>query len=303
MLLNRAPTLHRLSIQAFEPVLVDGEAIHLHPLVCAPFNADFDGDQMSAHVPLSTEAQTEARVLMLSINNLRSPASGKVLTVPSQDMVIGTYFLTTAKDGVVGEGRIFSSLSDALHAYECSVDEGRQADVSSHNPLDIQAKITVRVSADDANVEVGGRKYFRVMEDAGEAGGKRVEQHDYDVTEHPVRFVTTAGRIILNRHCLPANYPFINYKMSKGDISRLVNDCCDRYSTARIETILDAIKQTGFHYATVAGLSVSVWDAAIPKDKPELIDEAQNKVDRINGLYEKGRLSEIELRLDRKSVV
>ena len=113
VLLNRAPTLHRLSIQAFEPVLVDGEAIHLHPLVCAPFNADFDGDQMSAHVPLSTEAQTEARVLMLSINNLRSPASGKVLTVPSQDMVIGTYFLTTAKDGVVGEGRVFSSLADA----------------------------------------------------------------------------------------------------------------------------------------------------------------------------------------------
>ena len=294
VLLNRAPTLHRLSIQAFEPVLVDGEAIHLHPLVCAPFNADFDGDQMSAHVPLSTEAQTEARVLMLSINNLRSPASGKVLTVPSQDMVIGTYFLTTAKDGVVGEGRVFSSLADALHAYECSVDEGRQADVSSHNPLDIQAKISVRVSAKDANVEVGGRKYFRVMEDTGEAGGKRVEQHDYDVTERPVRFVTTAGRIILNRHCLPTNYPFINYKMSKGDISRLVNDCCDRYSTARIETILDAIKQTGFHYATVAGLSVSVWDAAIPKDKPELIDEAQNKVDRINGLYEKGRLSEIE---------
>ena len=294
VLLNRAPTLHRLSIQAFEPVLVDGEAIHLHPLVCAPFNADFDGDQMSAHVPLSTEAQTEARVLMLSINNLRSPASGKVLTVPSQDMVIGTYFLTTAKDGVVGEGRVFSSLADALHAYECSVDEGRQGDVSSHNPLDIQAKISVRVSAKDANVEVGGRKFFRVMEDTGEAGGKRVEQRDYDVTERPVRFVTTAGRIILNRHCLPTNYPFINYKMSKGDISRLVNDCCDRYSTARIETILDAIKQTGFHYATVAGLSVSVWDAAIPKDKPELIDEAQNKVDRINGLYEKGRLSEIE---------
>ena len=99
-----------------------------------------------------------------------------------------------------------------------------------------RAKISVRVSAKDANVEVGGRKFFRVMEDTGEAGGKRVEQRDYDVTERPVRFVTTAGRIILNRHCLPANYPFINYKMSKGDISRLVNDCCDRYSTARIET-------------------------------------------------------------------
>ncbi|MBQ1840277.1 MAG: DNA-directed RNA polymerase subunit beta', partial [Atopobiaceae bacterium] len=122
VLLNRAPTLHRLSIQAFEPVLVEGKAIHLHPLVCAPFNADFDGDQMSVHVPLSTEAQTEARVLMLSSNNLRSPASGKVLTVPSQDMVFGTYFLTTEKDDVEGQGRVFASFEDALNAYDCRND-------------------------------------------------------------------------------------------------------------------------------------------------------------------------------------
>ena len=142
VLLNRAPTLHRLSIQAFEPVLVEGKAIHLHPLVCAPFNADFDGDQMSVHVPLSTQAQTEARVLMLSSNNVRSPASGKVLTVPSQDMVFGVYFLTTEKPGVDGEGRIFSSFEDAIDAYE------------SRASLDIQA----RISCPSKHT---GCKYFR----------------------------------------------------------------------------------------------------------------------------------------------
>ncbi|WP_058270998.1 DNA-directed RNA polymerase subunit beta' [Olsenella massiliensis] len=283
VLLNRAPTLHRLSIQAFEPILVDGEAIHLHPLVCAPFNADFDGDQMSVHVPLSTEAQTEARVLMLSTNNLRSPASGKVLTIPSQDMIIGAYFLTTHKDGVPGEDRVFASFDDALHAYDCA--EGAGADDA--NALDIQAQIQVRVSARDANVELDGRKVFRVRN----VGGEVV---DIDVTDRPQRFTTTVGRIILNRRCLPEDYPFINYKMAKNDISKLVNDCCDRYSTAQIETILDAIKQTGFHYATIAGLSVSVWDAIIPEDKPELIDDSQGKVDQINHLYEEGELDELE---------
>ncbi len=275
VLLNRAPTLHRLSIQAFEPVLVNGEAIHLHPLVCAPFNADFDGDQMSVHVPLSTQAQTEARVLMLSSNNLRSPASGKVLTVPSQDMVFGVYFLTMEKDDAKGEGRVFADFDDALHAYDC------------RNDLDIQARIEVRVSEADANVLKDGRGYFRVMEGRGEAT-------DYDVTDHPVRIETTVGRVIFNRQCLPADYPYMNFKMVKSDISALVNDCCDRYSTTRIEEILDAIKHSGFHYATRAGLTISVWDAVIPDDKPQLLESAQDKVDQINENYENGLLSERE---------
>ncbi len=275
VLLNRAPTLHRLSIQAFEPVLVEGKAIHLHPLVCAPFNADFDGDQMSVHVPLSTEAQTEARVLMLSSNNLRSPASGKVLTVPSQDMVFGVYFLTTQKDGVEGEGRVFAGFDDAMNAYDC------------RDRVDIQARITVRVSSGDANVVEGDRRVFRVMVGRGKF-------QDYDVTERSARIETTVGRVIFNRQCLPADYPFINYKMSKSDISTLVNDCCDRYSTAEVEPILDAIKHSGFHYATRAGLTISVWDAAIPEDKPELLEDAQEKVDQINEYYEDGFLSERE---------
>ena len=275
VLLNRAPTLHRLSIQAFEPVLVEGKAIHLHPLVCAPFNADFDGDQMSVHVPLSTQAQTEARVLMLSSNNLRSPASGKVLTVPSQDMVFGAYFLTTEKGQKSDETPVFADFDDALLAIDMKRDLG------------IQQPVIVRVSAADANVEQDDRKIFRVMTGKGTF-------EDYDVTERSARFETTPGRIIFNRQCLPADYPFINYKMVKSDISTLVNDCCDRYTTAEVEPILDAIKETGFHYATIAGLTVSVWDAAIPEDKPQLLDEAQARVDEINENYEDGFLSERE---------
>ena len=275
VLLNRAPTLHRLSIQAFEPVLVEGKAIHLHPLVCAPFNADFDGDQMSVHVPLSTKAQTEARVLMLSSNNLRSPASGKVLTVPSQDMVFGVYFLTTEKDDMSGEGHVFANFDDALAAYDSRVG------------IDIQAKVIVRVSAADANAEVDGRKIFRVRT----AWGK---EEDLDVTDKPARFETTTGRIIFNRQCLPADYPFINYKMVKSDMSKLVNDCCDRYPLARVEPILDAIKFAGFHFATRAGLTVSVWDAVIPDCKEHMLAEAQANVNEINEYYEDGFLSEAE---------
>ncbi len=276
VLLNRAPTLHRLSIQAFEPVLVEGKAIHLHPLVCAPFNADFDGDQMSVHVPLSTQAQTEARVLMLSSNNLRSPASGKVLTVPSQDMVFGVYFLTSGKAGEKTEAtQVYGSFADATRAFEAD------------STLDLQASVVVRVSAADANVEEDGKKIFRVWNGRGDSV-------DFDVTEHTARFETTIGRVIFNTQCLPADYPFINYKMVKGDISTLVNDCCDRYPLAHVEPILDAIKETGFHYATLAGLTVSVWDAVIPGDKPELLEEAQDRVDQINEYYEDGFLSERE---------
>jgi DNA-directed RNA polymerase subunit beta' len=275
VLLNRAPTLHRLSIQAFEPVLVEGKAIHLHPLVCAPFNADFDGDQMSVHVPLSTQAQTEARVLMLSSNNLRSPASGKVLTVPSQDMVFGVYYLTTELAGAKGEGHVFSDFNDVMNAYDARTE------------LDLQAKVLVRVGTADANVIDGDKRLFRVRTAAG-------EETDYDVTDGPVRFETTAGRIIFNRQCLPADYPFINYKMIKSDMSKLVNDCCDRYPLADVEPILDAIKYAGFHFATRAGLTVSLWDAVIPDCKQEMLDAAQGSVDQINSNYEDGFLSEPE---------
>ena len=276
VLLNRAPTLHRLSIQAFEPVLTEGKAIHLHPLVCKPFNADFDGDQMSVHVPLSTQAQTEARVLMLSSNNLRTPASGKVLTVPSQDMVFGVYYLTSESNQEQGEPRVFADFEDVIHAYDARAD------------LDIQAKISVRVGPEDANIQTeDDRLFFRVMT-------SKNEHVDYDVTEGAVRVETTAGRVIFNRQCLPPDYPFINYKMTSSDMGRLVNDCCDRYALADVEPILDAIKYAGFHYATRAGLTISVWDAVIPEEKEKMLADTQEQVDTINENYEMGFLSEAE---------
>ena len=281
VLLNRAPTLHRLSIQAFEPVLVEGKAIHLHPLVCSPFNADFDGDQMSVHVPLSSQAQAEARVLMLSANNLRSPASGKPVNIPSQDMIIGVYYLTQVREGLPGENHVFSSFDDALHAYDC------------RSEVDMQAKIQVRVSAADANViNEDGTRIFRVK------NGKN-EFVDYDVTGNKTaRFETSIGRIIFNRQCLPEDYEFMNYKMVKGDVAKLVADCCDRYPEAKVGPILDAIKYSGFHYATRAGLTISVWDALIPAEKQELLDRAQANVDQINEYFEEGFINETERHIE-----
>ena len=277
VLLNRAPTLHRLSIQAFEPVLVEGKAIHLHPLVCSPFNADFDGDQMSVHVPLSLQAQAEARVLMLSANNLRSPASGKPVNIPSQDMIIGVYYLTLARDGMPGEGHIFADFEDALAAYDARTE------------VDLQAKIQVRVSSKDANVVTeDGQRIFRVK------NGKN-EVVDYDVTgSKTARFETSIGRIIFNRQCLPSDYEYMNYKMVKGDVAKLVANCCDRYPQAQVAPILDAIKFAGFHFATRAGLTISLWDALIPEEKPQILAEAQSRVDQINEYFEEGFINEQE---------
>ena len=277
VLLNRAPTLHRLSIQAFEPVLVEGKAIHLHPLVCEPFKRAISEYQMSVHVPLSQQAQAEARVLMLSSNNLRSPASGKPVNTPRQDMIIGVYYLTQAREGMKGEGHVFASFDDALNAYDSRID------------VDLQAKIQVRVSAADANVVLDdGRSLFRVL------NGKN-DVVDYDVTgSKACRFETTIGRIIFNKQCLPDDYEFINYKMNSGDVKRLTADCCDRYPSSEVAPILDNIKYTGFHYATRAGLTISLWDALIPDEKPEILAKTQADVDKINEYFEDGFINETE---------
>ena len=183
---------------------------------------------MSVHVPLSLQAQAEARVLMLSANNLRSPASGKPVNVPSQDMIIGVYYLTQARDGLPGEGHVFASFDDALNAYDARAE------------VDLQAKIQVRVSEAEANYFDEEHSYFRVKND-------RNEFVDYDVTgTKTCRFETTIGRIIFNRQCLPADYEFINYKMVKSDVGKLVAACCDRYPQAEVGPILDAIKFAGF---------------------------------------------------------
>ena len=257
VLLNRAPTLHRLGIQAFEPVLVEGKAIKLHPLVCTAFNADFDGDQMAVHVPLGAEAQAEARVLMLSANNIKSPAHGRPLTVPTQDMIIGVYYLTAARDNFPGEGRAFVNFADAVNAHD------------AHADVDLQAKIWVRLPK-DTQVATAFHTY------EGHKAGTRLE--------------TTIGRIIFN-NVFPDDYPFMNYQMNKKEIGRLVEDVCNRYDLADVPPILDGLKETGFHYATLAGITVSVYDATVPPNKKEILDDAEAKVDAIDEDYEMGLMS------------
>ena len=257
VLLNRAPTLHRLGIQAFEPVLVEGKAIKLHPLVCTAFNADFDGDQMAVHVPLGAEAQAEARVLMLSANNIKSPAHGRPLTVPTQDMIIGVYYLTAARDNFPGEGRTFVNFADAVNAHD------------AHADVDLQAKIWVRLSKDTQVATAF---------------------HTYEEHKAGTRLQTTIGRIIFN-DVFPDDYPFMNYQMNKKEIGRLVEDVCNRYELADVPPILDGLKATGFHYATLAGITVSVYDATVPPNKQEILSEAEGKVEAIDEDYEMGLMS------------
>ncbi len=267
VLLNRAPTLHRLSIQAFEPILIEGKAIHLHPLVCAPFNADFDGDQMSVHVPLSPEAQAEARILMLSANNLRSPASGKVLTVPSQDMIIGMYYVTGIDDYEEGD-RLpeFIDFADAENAYQARAG------------IELNAPIVVRLKRDTV---VWDKFNHADAPEAHKAGS---------------RITTTVGRIILNA-VLPDDYPFVNFQMKKKDVGLLVNDCCDKYPMSLVEIVLDGLKSVGFHYATRAGLTISVWDAVIPREaKAEILAASDAAVEEIDEQAEEGLITMDERR-------
>ena len=257
VLLNRAPTLHRLGIQAFEPVLVEGKAIKLHPLVCTAFNADFDGDQMAVHVPLGNEAQAEARVLMLSANNIKSPAHGRPLTIPTQDMIIGMYFLTTVRDGFPGEGRVFASVKDALDEFEAGTG------------VDIQARISVRATRD---MQIA--KSFS----------------DFETVKAGERFETSIGRIIFN-NVLPEDHQFVNYVVNKKEIGRLIEECSNRYDVSDMPAILDGLKNAGYHYATKAGITVSVFDATMPPNKAELLAAADVKVDAIDEDYEMGLMS------------
>ena len=263
VLLNRAPTLHRLGIQAFEPVLVEGKAIRLHPLVCTAFNADFDGDQMAVHIPLSTESQAEARVLMLSTNNIKSPANGRPLATPSQDMVLGIYHLTSDGEGAEGEGRVFASPKEAVLAYDARAE------------LNLQARISVRLSADTAVVDSRG-----AAEELFKAG---------------TRLETTVGRIMFNRS-LPEDYPYINYVLDKGAIAAIVEDLADRYSTNEMSYILDELKRLGFHYATHAGLTVSLYDAMIPPTKGKILSDFEKQARKVEDSYEMGELTADERR-------
>jgi DNA-directed RNA polymerase subunit beta' len=257
VLLNRAPTLHRLGIQAFEPQLVEGKAIQLHPLVCAPYNADFDGDQMAVHIPLSVEAQLEARSLMMSTNNVLSPANGDPIIVPSQDIVLGLYYLTRERVNAPGEGKVFADVAEVYRAYEAK-------EVSLHT------RIKVRLRTVSAGPDVGSR-------------------------ETRQRYETTVGRALLSE-ILPAGMPFemINRELKKKNISELINACYRHVGLKATVIFADQLMYTGFAYATRAGLSIGVDDMLTPAEKPEIINQAETEVKSIQNQYASGLLTDGE---------
>jgi len=257
VLLNRAPTLHRMGVQAFEPVLVEGNAIMLHPLACKGFNADFDGDQMAVHLPLSVEAQAETHILMMTTANIFSPANGSPMVGPSQDMVMGNYYLTHAESRDGSEKKELKLFRDAFEAI-MALETGK---------INLHTRIMVRLG----NVKV-----------VGDSGRK-----DSTIVE------TTAGRCIFN-DMLPAGMPFYNMTMSQKALSRVISDCFEFTGSAETVDLLDRIKNLGFKYATLAGLSFGITDLKIPEKKKQIIEQTENKVSKIHKNYDDGVLTEGE---------
>ena len=257
VLLNRAPTLHRLGIQAFEPILIEGKAIQLHPLVCSAFNADFDGDQMAVHVPLSLEAQMEARTLMLASNNVLSPANGEPIIVPSQDIVLGLYYMTREKINARGEGMRFTDVKEVQRAYDQGI-------------VDLHAKITVRIN--EVEVDAAGQK-----------------------TDKITRYETTVGRALLS-DILPAglSYSYIDKALKKKEISRLINASFRKVGIRETVIFADKLMYTGYSYATKAGISISINDMLVPKEKETLIAAADAEVKEIEDQYVSGLVTQGE---------
>jgi DNA-directed RNA polymerase subunit beta' len=258
VMLNRAPTLHRLGIQAFEPVLIEGKAIQLHPLVCAAFNADFDGDQMAVHVPLSIEAQLEARALMLASNNVLFPSNGEPSIVPSQDIVLGLYYTTREKTNGKGEGMMFSNVSELLRAYD-------------NREVELGTRVTVRLHEYDRNRETG------------------------EITQRLIRAQTTVGRAILSE-ILPKGLPFefINKALKKKEISRLINASFRRCGLRDTVIFADQLMQNGFRLATRAGISIAINDMLVPPQKTTLLAAAENEVKEIEQQYTSGLVTQGE---------
>ena len=257
VLLNRAPTLHRLGIQAFEPVLIEGKAIQLHPLVCAAFNADFDGDQMAVHVPLSLEAQMEARTLMLASNNVLSPANGEPIIVPSQDIVLGLYYMTREKLAAKGEGMKFADINEARRAYDQGI-------------VDLHARVTVRIEEYELNFD--NSKTLKVN-----------------------RYETTVGRALLSE-ILPHGLAFenINKSLKKKEISRLINVSFRKLGIKDTVILADQLMYTGYKFATKAGMSVTVHDMLVPAEKIDLISDADREVLEIENQYSSGLVTQGE---------
>ena len=264
VMLNRAPTLHRLGIQAFEPVLVEGKAIKLHPLVCTAFNADFDGDQMAIHLPLSVEAQAECRFLLLSPNNLLKPSDGGVVAVPSQDMVLGIYYLTLDKPGDKGEGMFFKDMNEALLAYE-------------NGYITLQAKIKVRREG----INSKGVKEERIIESTL---GRFIFN---EVLDQNLGFVDRS----LDENFLKLEIDFL---VKKKELKQILEKCMANLGATRTAEIMDAVKSLGYKYSTIAAMTVSVSDMTIPPEKAEILKEAQKKVEIITRNFRKGLLTEQE---------
>ena len=263
VLLNRAPTLHRLGIQAFEPVLVEGRALKLHPLACTAYNADFDGDQMAVHVPLSCEAQAEARFLMLAANNLLKPSDGRPVTVPTQDMVLGSYYLTMLKPGEKGEGKVFRNPDEALMAYDSKA-------------VGLHAPIKVRVSR-----EINGQKVTRII----------------DATVGRLIFNTPVPQDLgyVDRsdpaHVLDLEIAFL---VGKKELGKIIEKCIKAHGTSVTAAALDLIKAQGYKYSTLSAITISVSDAVIPPEKKQLIDDAEKRIEDITKKYRRGLLSNEE---------
>ncbi|MDO5701414.1 MAG: DNA-directed RNA polymerase subunit beta' [Bowdeniella nasicola] len=262
VLLNRAPTLHRLGIQAFEPQLVEGKAIQLHPLVCGAFNADFDGDQMAVHLPLSPEAQAEARILMLSSNNILKPSDGRPVTMPSQDMIIGLYHLTAADEDGAGAGRQFATPAEAIMAYDAG-------------ELALGAPIKVRF--DDIVI------------------GKTMEvPEDYEAGD-PLVIETTLGRTLFNE-ALPVDYPYVNKVVDKKVLSGIVNDLAERYPKVAVAESLDALKAAGYYWATRSGVTIAISDVVAPPQKNEILEVYEKKAEATEESFQNGFLEDAERR-------
>lgn len=266
VLLNRAPTLHRLGIQAFEPQLIEGKAIQIHPLVCTAFNADFDGDQMAVHLPLSAEAQAEARILMLSTNNILSPANGRPIATPTQDMVLGIYYLTTQNGANAStkdeELPSYASVAEALMAFDAGA-------------LDLQARAKIRIE----NTEP---PHGWPVPEGWEAG-------------QPFTLITTLGRALFNE-ALPADYPFVNHQVDKKLLGATVNRLAERYSKVEVAETLDQLKALGFRWATRSGVTISFSDVVAPPAKAELLASAEEKASKVQQQYERGLITDSERR-------
>jgi DNA-directed RNA polymerase subunit beta' len=301
VLLNRAPTLHRLGIQAFEPVLVEGKAIEIHPLVCTAFNADFDGDQMAVHLPLSAEAQAEARVLMLSANNILSPATGRPITVPTQDMVFGAYYLTLMVDGAPGEGRVFRRIHQVEQAFE-----------SGEVGLHAQIKVQLPKPRLEGTILANGNGHANGAQALGSANGANGSDEAHDELEHLeeaetdgdgaqggelVEVVTTPGRLFFNE-ALPPGFRYVNEVVGRRNtsIGTIVEEVAASYPKVVVAETLDRVKNLGFRYATQSGLTISIDDVRTPPEKQGILDRYEREAEKAENQFRRGIITDDERR-------